>query len=146
MGTIWYLVNDDRQTFYELGKGFYGGYYELLDPAQRRDELVKSDVDAVQLTIYTDIFEGLELPPETEENKEDWEYAQQIAEDLVAMCQGSDPKKLRLVADSGQPHSPPKGYKCVGSRYYRDDPEENAEAVRHAQSLVDTYGEPWPKD
>jgi len=103
---IFKLFNDERRTYYVLGEGPWPEM-KALTPV-----ICDGETEGIQSLIYLYIFcdeKGRALEGTPGDN---WDRAGNVAQDLVEMCQGSDPAQIRIDTIDA-----PKGYEYAGSRH-----------------------------
>ena len=130
MGIEYWLIDKSNKTFYDLGKG---GWLEF-----NYDKECFQDLEYLTAYILEDVWNLDERIQNgtysTDEGIELKDYIKnQLAPDLYNLFSQSKPEDLVVVNDCGDDFviCKAKKYKCVGTRFYFDDPKKRSEEINY---------------
>lgn len=133
MGTEYWVADRQKKTFFDLGRG---GWYDFVEDFG----WALADSQILGEAIFQDwTLKGRFSDLSKDENRQ---YALKLGVELHHCFGDSDPKNLRVSMDCGDDHTimRAKGYACVGTRYYLDQPEEyEKEMKRNNRHLDENY-------
>ena len=130
MGTEYYLINKENNTFYDLGKG---SWYEFIG-----QEEALTDLEYLEEFVFDDCLNGYDRD---EDHIDDTRgYAKELASELFEFAKCKNIKNILLTSDCTDDTIIIRclGYKCVGSRY-RDsaNPECNRQHIEFENRHLD---------
>lgn len=130
MGVEYWLIDKKNKTFYDLGKG---GWYAFNDDLE-----CFQDLEYLTAYILDDVWDLEERHKKGSYPNDQYldiknYIINQLAPDLFNLYCKSKPEDLEVVNDCGDDWviCKVKKYKCVGTRFYFDDPKERAQEIDH---------------
>jgi hypothetical protein len=132
MGTEWYIIDDEKREYYDLGKGPWRQNNKGIPLTGTKADILKFITDGWDHLIKKTVQMKNGSPAERKEAKESIciEYCIWLRDNICSFMEGRNKKKLRLVTDSGsyderygtvtdeeEVEIGSDAYKEVGSRY-----------------------------
>lgn len=124
MGLELALINHKNKTFFWLGKGSWYILKDQLDLLQDKETLRECLREVFEEIFCHAAYGSYEAHPVLDED--DLKYLEELVEKLHPFIDGATKDELSIGNDSDDSifEVRHKGYKCVGTRYREDNPND----------------------